>query len=169
MDEKKSLTESELFSIGSSLCARSEHCSAEICTRLLRGTDDKMLVARVIARLCEEGFIDEERYTRAFINDKLRFARWGRLKIRQELWRKQVPESIYGPLLDAIDESQYISVLRDLIKAKRKSLKGKNDFDVKMKLLRFCTSRGFEPKYIYPLLQLDDSDFEDFSDREKVF
>ena len=158
MEEKKSLTESELYNIGASMCARTEHCSAEVRSKLLRGTDDERLVARVIARLCEEKFIDEERYARAFIHDKLRFARWGRLKIRQELWSKQVPESIYAPLLDAIDEKQYISTLRDLLKAKKKAIRAKDDFEGKAKLLRFGVSRGFEPKYIYPLLSVYNGD-----------
>lgn len=169
MEEKKSLSESELYNLGASLCARSEHCSSEVCSRLLRATDDEQLVARVIARLCQEKFIDEERYARAFIHDKFRFARWGRLKIRQELWYKQVPESVYKPLLEAIDEKQYISTLKDLIKAKRKTVKGKNEYDIKMKLLRFGTSRGFEPKYIYPLLQLDDDLPEEFPDEDDDF
>ena len=42
MEEKKSLTESELYNIGASMCARTEHCSAEVRSKLLRGTDDDM-------------------------------------------------------------------------------------------------------------------------------
>lgn len=156
MEEKKSLSEKELYNIGSAMCARSEHCSSEVASKLFRGTDDEALVARVIARLCQEKFIDEERYARAFINDKIRFAKWGRLKIRQELWRKQIPESVYAPLLKDIDERQYISMLRDLLKAKRRTIKSKDPYELKAKLLRFGASRGFEPKYIYSALDLDE-------------
>lgn len=156
MEEKKSLTEKELYNIGAAMCARAEHCSSEVASRLYRGTDDEALVARVIARLCQEKFIDDERYSRAFVNDKLRFAKWGRLKIRQELWRKQIPESIYAPLLKDIDERQYVSTLKDLLKAKRKGLKAKDAYELKAKLLRFGASRGFEPKYIYSALDLEE-------------
>lgn len=37
---------------------------------------------RIIARLLKERFIDESRYTRFFVNDKLRFNKWGRDKNR---------------------------------------------------------------------------------------
>ena len=161
MEEKKSLTEAELYRIGSSMCARTEHCQAEVRAKLLRGTDDEGLVDRVIEKLCQEKFIDEERYARAFISDKLRFARWGRLKIRQELWSKQVPEAVYAPLLDSIDEKQYVSTLKELLRAKKKAIRARDDYEGKAKLLRFGVSRGFEPKYIYPLLKIEDDVPED--------
>ena len=156
MEGKKSLTENELYNIGASMCARTEHCSAEVASRLLRGTDDEDLVARVILRLTEERFIDEERYVRAFVNDKLRFARWGRIKIRHELWRKQVSEKIYAPILQQIDEASYLATLKELLRAKKKTLRGKDTLTQKSSLLRFATSRGFEPSLIYPLIGMDD-------------
>ena len=68
---------------------------------------------------------------------------------------KQIPEKIYAPLLDAIDEKQYLNTLKDLLKAKKKTVKGKSDYECKVKLLRFGHSRGFEPKYIYSILNLE--------------
>lgn len=169
MESKKSLTEQELYNIGSSLCARSEHCSAEVHSRLRKGTDDEAVIAKVIARLCKEKFIDERRYSHAFIMDKLRFDKWGRNKIRQELWKKHIAESIYEPLLSEIDEKQYVNTLCELLKAKRKSVKGKNEYEIKVKLFRFAASRGFEPNYIYSALQFDDEVMNDLVEGDDNF
>lgn len=59
---------------------------------------------RIIARLLKERFIDESRYTRFFVNDKLRFNKWGRVKIGYELYKKNIPSPIREESLAAIDE-----------------------------------------------------------------
>lgn len=156
MKTKESLTESELYNMGAAMCAGCEHCRAEVKARLLRGTDDEALCERVLDRLVSDRFIDEERYVRAFISDKLRFARWGRRKMKQELWMKQVPETVWRPLLEGLDERLYEETLRDLLQAKSRSVKGRNEYERKMKLARFAMGRGFEPAYIYRYLDLDD-------------
>ena len=38
-------------------------------------------IDRIINRLEQEKYIDEERFCRAFINDKYRLAKWGKVKI----------------------------------------------------------------------------------------
>lgn len=162
MNSKKDLTESELYNIGAAYCSGAEHCLSEVRTKLMRGTDDEGVCDRVLQRLVSERFIDEDRYARAFVNDKLRFAKWGRKKIQQELWRKEISESVYRPILNDIDERQYVQTLSDLLKAKRKSLKAKDEYDLKVKLLRFGTSRGFEPRYIYAALDMEEEAGEEY-------
>lgn len=159
---KENLSESELYNIGAAYCSSAEHCLSEVRTKLMRGTDDEDACDRVLQRLVTERFVDEERYARAFINDKLRFAKWGRKKIQQELWRKEISESVYRPLLNDIDEQQYVQTLSDLLKAKRKSLKAKNEYELKVKLLRFGASRGFEPRYIYSALDMEEEAGEEY-------
>ena len=95
-------------------------------------------------RLVQEKYIDESRYCRAFINDKVRFARWGRIKIAQALRQKQIPSSLYLPLLDEIDEACYSEQLRRLLEAKQREVKGRNAYERKAKLVRFALGRGYE-------------------------
>ena len=67
---------------------------------------------------CMKSVIDESRYTRFFVNDKLRFNKWGRVKIGYELYKKNIPSPIREESLAAIDEGEYRSILLDLLKAK---------------------------------------------------
>lgn len=46
---------------------------------------------RIVSRLLQERFIDESRFARYFVNDKLRFNKWGRVKINYEMQRKGIP------------------------------------------------------------------------------
>ena len=153
MNVKENLTESELYNIGARYCSGAEHCSSEVRTKLMRGTDDESVCEKVLERLATDRYIDEERYARAFIHDKLQFAQWGRKKIQQELWHKGIPEPVYRALLEDIDEEAYLQTLRQILVAKRKSVSGRNDYEIKMKLARFAASRGFETEIIFDVLE----------------
>ena len=86
--------------------------------------------------------------TSAFVNDKYRFAKWGKVKIGQALLLKKIPQSVYWPFLNEIDKEEYIGILRKLLAAKKKSVRAENEFELTNKLVRFALSRGFEMKDI---------------------
>ena len=75
--------------------------------------------------------------------DKIRYNKWGRRKVEQALWLKRIPKDIQTKILDEIDENEYLTVLRPLIKSKRRSIKAKNDYEANMKLIKFALGRGF--------------------------
>lgn len=142
------MTEAEAYNRLSALCASAEHCRQEVEEKMRRWEVDKATALRVTDRLVKEGFIDEVRYCRAFIHDKYRFARWGRMKIGQALAMKHIAASVYVPLMDEIDEEEYLEGLRQLLQAKERTIKGRNAYERRGKLLRFALGRGFEMEEI---------------------
>ena len=80
---------------------------------------------RIIRRLVEEKFIDEIRFCRSFVNDKLRFNKWGRIKIDFELRNRGIDASIREDALNQIDEQYYYDILFSILKDKKKSVKAK--------------------------------------------
>jgi regulatory protein len=92
----------------------------------------------------KEGFIDEERFARSFVHDKLNFNHWGRIKISCELRMKNIPPSICRDVIEDIDCPAYQSMLISVLEKKKKSTRGKDDREVFAKLLRFAAGRGFE-------------------------
>ena len=61
------------------------------------------------------------------MNDKLRFNKWGRIKIAYELQKRNIPAPIRSEALEGIDEKEYADILQSLLKAKKKSTKGKTN------------------------------------------
>ena len=116
---------------------------------------------KIITRLIEEKFINEARYCRAFVNDKVRFNRWGRIKIRAALSEKRLPRELVNEAIDNIDEEQYMASLAEVIAAKRRELKGKDDYTAQQKIMRYAASRGFEPSLIIKAINYcgDEMDF----------
>ena len=113
---------------------------------------DESTQAHVMEYLLKEKYIDEERYTRCFVEEKIKFNGWGRKKVEQALYMKRIPSRIYNPILDEVDEKNYEEVLRPLLEAKRKTVTGKSEYEIRGKLIRFALSRGFEMDEILRIL-----------------
>ena len=139
----KQKTEQEALITLTALCASGEHCSQEMLDKMTRWQLPEEEQARVMEYLVKNNYIDEERFTHAFVMDKIRYNKWGRRKIEQALWQKRITKDIQTKILDEIDENEYLNVLRPLLKSKRRSIKAKNDYELNMKLIKFALSRGF--------------------------
>jgi regulatory protein len=111
---------------------------------------------RVIARLIKERYIDDERYARAFVKDKIRYNKWGRRKVQQGLWMKHIDDDIQQRVLSEVDDTEYLAVLKPLLKQKAKSIKAENDYELTQKLVRFALGRGFTYDIIRQCLDVDD-------------
>ena len=153
---KKEMTEQEVFLQLAAICAQAEHCEQEMRDKMKRWELDETVQNRVIERLTKERYIDQERYARAFVNDKIRYNKWGRRKVQQALWQKRIDNDIQQRVLDEIDEKEYLDVLRPLLKQKRKSIKAESDYELNQKLVRFALSRGFTFDIIRQCLNVDE-------------
>lgn len=152
------ITEEEALNRVASYCSAAEHCRAEVSDKLQKWGIDYKAIARILERLETEKYIDEERYCRAYIKDKYRFAKWGKMKIAQGLYMKKIPSQTAWRFLNEIDEDEYLSILRNLLAAKRKSVHAKDEFELNGKLTRFAMSRGFEIKDIKQCIQVSEED-----------
>lgn len=140
---KKELTEEQLFYRLSALCAKAEHCRQEMAAKMRTWQVPDDVQQRIIGRLTKERYIDDERYARAFVHDKVRYAKWGRRKIEQALYMKRIPDDAIAAALDDVDTSEYVEILRPMLQAKAKSIKADSPYELEMKLLRFAAGRGF--------------------------
>ena len=150
------MTESEGKTLAEAYCSAAEHCRSEVRAMLERHGAEKPDIESIINHLVKEGFIDESRYARAFVHDKVRFAKWGRVKIAQALWQKRIPQDITDAALESIDDDEYLAALRDVVKAKFRTVKGATEYERKMKTMRSVCSRGYEPALVRKLLDLSD-------------
>ena len=156
---KKEMTEQEAYLQLAALCAQAEHCQQEMRDKMRRWELDETVQNRIIDRLIKERYVDDERYARAFVKDKIRYNKWGRRKVQQALWMKRIDADIQQRVLDEIDEKEYLDILRPLLKQKRKSIKAESDYELNQKLLRFALSRGFGFDIIRQCLDVGEEDY----------
>ena len=100
------ITETEALNKVAAYCSTAEHCRAEISEKLQRWGLPYDVIDRILKRLVDEKYIDEERFCRAFVNDKYRFAKWGKVKIAQALQLKKISYNTCRQFLNEIDEDR---------------------------------------------------------------
>ncbi len=140
------------------LCARSEHCQHDMLEKMRQWEVDEETQAQVMERLVKEHYVDDERYTRAFVHDKIQYNQWGRRKIEQALWLKHIDADTVKAVLDEVDDEEYIAILRPLLKQKRKSVKARNDYEQNLKLMKWAMGRGFTFDIIRQCMTIEDED-----------
>ena len=142
----------------SALCARSEHCQQELSDKMTQWGVPADEQAKVMARLVSERYVNDERYCRAFILDKIRYSKWGRRKIEQSLWLKHIDPSISRPMLEDIEDEEYVAVLKPMIKQKLRTTTGKNDYERNMKVIKWAMGRGYTIDIIKQCMDVRDED-----------
>lgn len=139
----KQKTTQEAYLLLAARCAQAEHCQWEMEEKMRQWELDEKDIATVMERLVKERYVDDERFARAFVKDKVRYNKWGRRKVEQALWQKHINEDIRQQVLSEVDDEEYLSVLRPLLKQKRKTTKAQNSYELNQKLMRFAIGRGF--------------------------
>lgn len=137
------MTEEQALQKLAALCSQSEHCTSEMKEKMTRWGIEDDAQQRVMEYLVANRYVDDRRYARSFVNDKLKYNKWGPRKIEQALWMKHIDDSIRQEALDDVDNAEYICVLRPLLQSKRKTTKAESDYEMNQKLLRFALGRGF--------------------------
>lgn len=152
------MDENKLLAKCMSICSRGEKCIYDIQQKLLKWEADEDVIEAIISKLIAEKFIDEERYVRAFVNDKFKFNHWGRKKIKYNLLQKSVPTPLIDSQLEQISQSDYMQVIKDEIKNKLPKVKGNTAYERNAKVVNYMASKGFEAGLVFQLLNHDDDE-----------
>lgn len=133
-------------------CSRTEHCVFDVMEKLSAAAVSEDDANEIVQELIRLGYIDELRYARAFVNDKFRFNKWGKIKIAHVLRQKKLASNVIQDALDTIDDEAYNQVLMQLIESKKKTTKA-TATQQRAAVMRFALSRGFEYETIMRLLR----------------
>lgn len=152
MNLKQPISPENALARVAALCSRCEQAEADIRKKLSDWGISRNNADKIIQRLIEEKYLDEERYATAFTRDKFRFDGWGRIKITYNLKMKQISSEYIENALSKIDDDEYLQTLERILRNKLRSVSDKDDVQKKASLLRFASSRGYEPNLIYRIL-----------------
>lgn len=104
---------------------------------------------KIILKLMQEDFLNEERFARSFVRGKFRIKKWGRQKIKLELKRREISAPIIKIALSEIEDSAYFQSLEELAQKKLHALKEPNHFKKKKKLADYLLQKGYESQLVY--------------------
>lgn len=145
MDKKRKIfTADEAFLKMARICSQKECAPFDISMKLRRMGIPEKMIDRVIKQLVKGNYLDEKRYIRSFIHDKIHFNRWGRRKIELSLSQKKLPQAMVDEVfLEFADNDSSSKPLQELLKKKWETVKGRSDYEKRGKLMKYALGRGF--------------------------
>ena len=147
LDKKTALLKAE------SWCAYQERSQQEVRNKLYEWNLFPNEVEEVISELITTNFLNEERFAHAYTSGKFNIKKWGKLKIKQGLKLKKVPDKLIQKALNGIEMGKYLAVLLATAEKKSVSLTEKDGFKKKYKLISYLQSKGFENDLIFDVLK----------------
>lgn len=130
-----------------SLCARAEHCTYELSTKLRGWGITGDTAEKIINHLIDNRFVDDLRFAQSFVRDHYRFSGYGRRKIALALIAKRIPRDIIDSAMEEIDEEVYFENLCHIVGRKASSL-DMSSYDDRNKVYRYAIGRGYESQLI---------------------
>lgn len=130
-------------------CAYQERCHQEVRNKLKEWHLYYSEAEQVLTQLIEEGFLNEERFAKAFAGGKFRTKGWGRQKIVNVLKQKGISPYLINTSMKEIDAPDYSKKLEQLLQKKKLSLKDDKPMNQKQKLARFAMGKGYESEMVW--------------------
>ncbi len=110
----------------------------------------------ILTQLITDGFLNEERFAKAFAGGKFRMKKWGRLKIENELKMHGLTTRCIALGLREIDGTAYRKTLAALLQKKAAEHRELSPFVRKKKQAAYAQAKGYEPDLIWELLNEND-------------
>ncbi len=124
-------------------CAAAEQCSSAAADKLRTWGADADVAADIVARLVDEGYIDDDRYASAYCESKMLRAGWGRLKVLHQLRLKHLPHEVVTKAIAAVDDEVYMARLEETARKKAQSLNTTDPATLRHKVTAFLAQRGY--------------------------
>lgn len=125
-------------------CAYQERCHQEVTKKLKSWGLIPDAVDMLMGELMQHNFLNEERYARSFARGKFRIKKWGRIKIRLELKKREIYSKCIEFAMEEIDGDDYYDTLKEVLQKKSNLEKETHPYKRKAKLTRYLVSRGYE-------------------------
>jgi regulatory protein len=154
--KKKKFSPKEALAKIQSYCAYQERSHKEVKNKLYEYGLYSSEVDELISTLIVDGFLNEERFAKAFAGGKFRIKKWGRLKIKQELEMLGLTKRNIATGLKEIDPSDYSKTLKLLIKKKASLTAESNPFKKKNLIAKFVIGKGYEAEMVWEMVKTND-------------
>ena len=152
-------SEPALYDAAIKILMRRAHSVSEMKKALIRRTADEDLIQKVLARLKQNGLIDDARYAKQFARQRTEIRHQGKYRVARELRARGVPDRHIETAIEEISaNSDEAAMVRQRIDRKLKFLRGEIDDRKIASLYRTLLRAGFSSDTIRRELKRATSD-----------
>jgi len=134
-------------------CAYQERHHQEVRIKLLSYGVTGDAAEEILATLITDGFLNEERFAKAFAGGKFRMKKWGRLKIINALESRGITRNCIRAAMTEIPNDEYLEVLKSILKQKADGLQEANRFVLRDRISKFAIMKGYEPDIVWTVIR----------------
>ncbi|MDG5490501.1 regulatory protein RecX [Psychroserpens sp. SPM9] len=130
-------------------CAYQERCHQDVTQKLY---DMRMIPEardQIIVHLLAHNFLNEERFSKAFVRGKFRIKKWGKQRLKLELKRKEINNTLITIALKELNDQEYLETFHALAEKKLASIRETNVQKQRKKLADYLLYRGWESHLVY--------------------
>lgn len=109
-------------------------------------------IATIIERLIEKQYLNDSDFAKKWVEYRLRHRPKGKFALAHELKEKGIPSSIIDEVLSNIDSDVEIERALQLGEKKLRQYKGGEWKEVRVKIIRFLTNKGYGMEIIMQIL-----------------
>lgn len=126
-----------------SLLSKKDRTKKEMIDKLRDKGFDEDITNHVLNKLSEYNYINDENYCKRYINDKIKFSKYGINKIKAKLYNKGVDRDIISREIVKIDNDLELENALLYARKKLNSIKEKDSYKIKAKLSNHLATKGF--------------------------
>ena len=153
MEAKKSITISEAKKNIEHYCAYQERCHKEVINKLKNLGIIQNAIDIIVADLIQNNYLNETRFAQSFARGKFRIKKWGKVKIRRELNKRDISEFNIKMGMKEISDSDYEETFNMLLEKKLSELSHLSESEKKRKIFNYLSYRGWEVEKIFEALR----------------
>ena len=137
------------------LAAKGECCTFDLEQKMRNWGISSADIQRIITSLIDERYVDNLRFSIAYVRDKTRFNHWGRIKTRLMLRQKHIPQNTIDEAFTELPESDYQKAFEAERDKKMRQLRALKPFERNRKTAAYLIQKGFEPDVVFKNLNVD--------------
>jgi len=130
-------------------CSYQDRCHKEVIEKLKTYKIKSSDLNQIVSNLINENFLNESRFSKSFVRGKFNIKNWGKLKIQNELKKRNISSYNISLGMKEINEIDYNKKLDLIFNKKLSSLDRINTISKKKKIISYLTYRGWESNLIY--------------------
>jgi regulatory protein len=103
----------------------------------------------ILVELIKDDFLNEERFAFSFIRGKFRIKKWGKIKLKNELFQRNITSALINNALGQINNEDYNKTFDELALKKFYYLNEDISISSKKKFISYLQYRGWENDLIF--------------------
>ena len=146
---KKDLTKNKIQSKIQNYCSYQERCHKDVYMKIKEYTLNESHINDILSNLITQNYLNESRFSKLFSRSKFNIKSWGKIRIKNELLKRNVSTQNIKSGLEEINEIEYKKKLSEIFDKKLSSLKSSPKRLIKQKMFQYLNYRGWESALIY--------------------